>query len=318
MTHDLLSLPSASVQAHESDWLMAALLLVTLAVLALVFGLMILYMVRYRHDSGLDRGTVARKTWRFEIAWTAATLVVFFGLFLWGADLYLRMFRPPAAALKISVVGKQWMWKVEYPGGQHEIDALHVPVSRPIELLMTSEDVIHDFSVPAFRIKHDVLPGRYEELWFTADRPGTYHLFCTQLCGVDHAGMVGEVVVMTAPEFQRWLAANGGAETLAARGRDLFVRFGCAGCHVAGGRGGGGTVRAPDLDGLYESPVPLADRSVVIADDQYLRDSILQPEKQVVASYAPLMPSFAGVIGEDDIVALVAFIKSIGPRGEHE
>lgn len=315
MTHGLLSLPTASVLGRESDWLIAALLLVSLAVLALVFGLMILYIVRYRHDSKLDRGKVARKTWRIEIAWTAATLLVFFGLFLWGADLYLRMFRPPADALKISVVGKQWMWKVEYSGGQREINSLHVPMGRPVELLMTSEDVIHDFSVPAFRIKHDVVPGRYEELWFIADRPGTYHLFCNQLCGVGHSSMVGQVVVMTAPAFQHWLSAHQGSETLAARGRNLFVRFGCAGCHVAGGRGGGGTVRAPDLDGVYGGPVPLSDGSVVIADDQYLHDSILEPRKQVVASYAPLMPSFAGVIGEGDIAALVAFIKSIGPRG---
>ena len=315
MREDILSLPAASVQAGEVDHLLLALLVVTGAVLALVFALMILYMVRYRHDSGLDRGAVATKTWSFEIGWTIATLVVFFGLFLWGANLYVRLFTPPADALKISVIGKQWMWKVEYPGGQREIDTLHVPVNRPVELLLTSEDVIHDFSVPAFRVKHDVVPGRYEDLWFTADKPGAYHLFCTQLCGTGHSSMVGEVIVLTQPDFQRWLSQNGTAVTLAARGRILFTQFGCAGCHMADGRGGNGTVRAPDLDGLYGSPVPLADRSVVIADDQYIRDSIVQPERQVVASYAPLMPSFSGVVSEEDLVALVAFIKSLGAAG---
>ncbi len=313
---NILSLPAASVQASESDALLVALLIVTGAVLALVFGLMILYIARYRAGSTLDRGSLGEKSWRFEIGWTAATLVVFFGLFLWGADLYIRMFEPPSDALRISVIGKQWMWKVEYPGGQREIDQLHVPIGRPVELLLTSEDVIHDFAVPAFRVKHDVVPGRYEEIWFTADRKGTYHLFCTQLCGSGHAAMVGQVVALSAPDFSRWLAQNGGAGTLAAQGQVLFMRYGCSGCHGAQGRGGGGTVRAPALDGVYGSPVPLSDGSVVTADDQYLRDSILQPAKQIVASYQPLMPSFQGVVSEEDLVPLIAYIKSLTARGD--
>jgi len=306
-----LSLPSASVHAVEIDWLMAALLGVTMAVLALVFGLMLLYVVRYRHSSPLDRGDVAQKTWRIEVGWTTATLVVFFGLFLWGANLYVRLFQPPANAMKISVIGKQWMWKVEHSGGQHEINALHVPVNRPVELLMTSEDVIHDFAIPAFRIKHDVLPGRYENLWFTATETGTYHLFCTQFCGTDHSAMVGEIVVLSGPDFQHWLTETGASETLAAQGRTLFTRYGCGGCHFADGRGGNGTVRAPPLDGLYRHPVPLSDGTVVTADDRYIRDSILLPNSQVVAGYAPLMPSFSGVVTEEDLIRLIAYIKSL-------
>jgi len=306
-----LSLPSASVNAVEIDWLMAALLGVTMAVLALVFGLMLLYVVRYRHSSTLDRGDVAKKTWRIEVGWTTATLVLFFGLFLWGADLYVRLFQPPANAMKISVIGKQWMWKVEHTGGQHEINALHVPVNRPVELLMTSEDVIHDFAIPAFRIKHDVLPGRYENLWFTATETGTYHLFCTQFCGTDHSVMGGEIVVLSGPDFQRWLTDTGASETLAAQGRTLFTHYGCSGCHFADGRGGNGTVRAPPLDGLYRHPVPLSDGTVVTADDRYIRDSILLPNSQVVAGYAPLMPSFSGVVTEEDLIRLIAYIKSL-------
>ena len=317
MRTDIFWLPTASVQATEVNWLMFCLLLVTGAVLSLVFGLIVLYGWRYRHDSGLDRGAVAQKTWRIETAWTVATLVAFFGLFVWGADLYVRMFHPPANALKIAVIGKQWMWKVEYPGGQREINTLHVPMNRPVELIMSSEDVIHDFAIPAFRMKHDVVPGRYEEIWFTADRAGTYHLFCNQLCGTGHASMVGQVIVMTAQDYQHWLSQNGTSQDLASRGRVLFTQFGCAGCHMAEGRGGNGTVRAPDLDGVYGSPVPLSDRTVVIADDQYIRDSILQPERQVVASFEPLMPSFAGVVHEEDLVALIAFIKSLGARADH-
>ena len=311
------SLPAASANAPEVDHLLLALLAISAAVLALVFGLMLLYIVKYRAGSGVDRGTIAQKTWRLETGWTIATLAVFFGLFVWGADIYVRLFQPPSGALKIYVIAKQWMWKAEHPGGQREIDAVHLPIGRPIELVMTSEDVIHDFSVPAFRIKHDVLPDRYETLWFTVDRPGTYHLYCTQLCGTSHAKMVGEIVAMRAPDYQGWLEQNGAADTLAEAGKTLFMRYGCSGCHGGNGAGGsqsGSTVRAPRLAGLYGSHVPLSDGTVVPADDRYIRDSILMPEKQLVASYAPVMPSFAGQIGEEDLLKLIAYIKSLAPE----
>ena len=303
--------------APEIDDLIIVLVLISCAVLALVFGLMLLYMFKYRAGSVIDRGAMAKKTWRLETAWTAATLLAFFGLFVWGADLYIRLSQPPADALKIYVIAKQWMWKVEHPGGQREINAVHLPVGRPIELVMTSEDVIHDFSVPAFRIKHDVLPGRYETLWFSADRPGTYHLFCTQLCGTDHAHMVGEVVVMSGAAYQNWLEQNGAGETLAAAGKTLFMRYGCSGCH--GGNGAGGsqsasTVRAPPLAGLYGSPVTLADGRLVTADDRYIRDCILLPDTQRVASYPPVMPSFTGQISEEDLLQIIAYIKSLAPE----
>jgi cytochrome c oxidase subunit 2 len=184
---------------------------------------------------------------------------------------------------------------------------------------MTSEDVIHDFSVPAFRLKHDVLPDRYEVLWFTASRPGTYSLYCTQFCGLDHSKMGGEVVALPPPEFQAWLSKNGGSGTLAAGGQVLFMRYGCSGCHGGNGAGGSNavqsTVRAPSLLGLYGSPVPLSDGTVVVADDRYIHDSIVQPQSQIVAGYAPLMPSFAGQIGEEDLVKLIAYIKSLAPEG---
>ncbi len=312
-----LSLPAASSHAVEVDHLFWALFGITVAVLALVFGLMFLYIMKYRAGNGLDRGAIAKKTWTFETAWTVAALLVFFGLFLWGADLYIRLFRPPANALKIYVIAKQWMWKIEHIGGQREINTLHVPVGRPIELVMTSEDVIHDFSVPAFRIKHDVLPDRYETLWFTVIRPGTYHLFCTQFCGLDHSKMVGEIVALPAPQFVAWLAQNGSSGTLAADGKVLFMRFGCSGCHGGQGAGGsesGSTVRAPALQGLFGSPVPLSNGSVVTADERYIHDSIVLPESQIVAGYAPIMPSFAGQLSEEDILKLVAYIKSLAPE----
>jgi cytochrome c oxidase subunit II len=306
-----LSLPQAALDAPEVDHLLWALFGISVAVLALVFFLLFLYVVKYRASSGLDRGAVAQKSWRVETAWTGLTLLVFLGLFVWGADLYVRLFQAPRDALEVYVVAKQWMWKVEHPGGQREINALHVPAGKAIELVMTSEDVIHDFSVPAFRIKHDVLPDRYETLWFTATRPGTYHLFCTQFCGLDHSKMTGEVVVLRPQEYQRWLAQNEGSGSLAEEGRALFMRFGCSGCHR---EQPGGTVPAPSLAGLYGSPVPLSDGTVIRADERYLHDSIVAPDRQIVAGFAPIMPSYAGQIGEEDILKLVSYIKSLSPE----
>ena len=259
-----LSLPAASSHAAEVDHLLWALLGITAAVLALVFGLMFLYIIKYRADNGLDRGAIAKKTWRFETAWTVATFLVFFGLFMWGANLYIRFFAP-RDALKIYVIAKQWMWKIEHVGGQREINALHVPIGRSIELVMTSEDVIHDFSVPAFRIKHDVLPDRYESLWFTVIRPGTYHLYCTQFCGLDHSKMVGEIVALPPQQFasvacakwqcgQRW------------RRRVRSCSCATAAAAVMAGNGAGGseavqsTVRAPALHGVVRQSRALVGR----------------------------------------------------------
>jgi len=301
-----LWLPAAATSAIRIDGLLIGLLAVSFAVLALVFGLMLLYVVRYRHNSPIDRGALSERSFRFEISWTTATLLIFFGLFIWGSRIYVQLFQPPADALKVYVVAKQWMWKVEHAGGQREINALHVPVDTPVELIMTSQDVIHDFFVPAFRVKRDVLPDQYETLWFRADRLGTYHLFCAQFCGTSHSGMIGDVVVMPAKAYADWLTTNGAGDTLADQGKLLFTRYGSAGCH-----GGHGTLRAPSLDGVYGSPVPLSNGTTIIADDQYIMDSILQPRRDVVASFEPVMPSFSGVIGQDDLVRLVAYIRSL-------
>jgi cytochrome c oxidase subunit 2 len=308
-------LPQATAEAAEVDHLILALTLVSCAVLLLVYGLMWLYMIKYRAGSALDRGAPMQKTWRLEIAWTTATLMIFFGLFLWGADLYVRLFQAPANALRVYVVGKQWLWKIEHEGGQREINALHLPISRPIQLVMTSEDVIHDFSLPAFRIKHDVLPGRYETLWFTVEKPGVYRLFCTQFCGAEHASMVGEVVAMTEPAFEKWLGENRGGATMAAGGRSLYASFGCGQCHGADGGGGtqiGSAAPAPALKNLYGRSVALQDGGFVTADERYLRDAIVAPSTWRVAGYPPLMPSFQGQIDEDNLLKIVAYIKSLG------
>ena len=304
--------PTASDYASQINILFGALLIIGALTAGLVFFLMLFFANKYRHGSNADRSGTTKKTWRFEVAWTAATLLIFVGLAVWGADIYLHLYNPPANAVQIFVVGKQWMWKAQHPGGQREINALHVPVGQPIRLVLASQDVIHSFFIPALRIKQDVVPGRYETMWFRADKVGRYHLFCAEYCGTDHAHMGGWITVMEPRDFGRWLQAQGGEETLAAEGKELFRRYGCSGCHEAGG-----TVRAPRLEGVFGSPVPLSDGSVVIADERYVRDSILDPKAQVAAGYAPVMPTFAGQIGEDDLAKLVAYVESIGPEQAH-
>lgn len=300
---------SASGYANRVDFLFICLLVITTLTVGLVFFLLLYFANKYRHGSNAVRHLPTKKTWRFEIAWTAATLMIFVGLAVWGADLYLHLYNPPADALQIFVVGKQWMWKAQHPGGQREINELHVPVGQDVRLVMASQDVIHSFYIPALRIKQDVVPGRYETMWFRADRVGRYHLFCAEYCGTDHARMGGWVTVMNPRDFANWLQQQGGQETLAAQGEQLFHRYGCSGCHEPGG-----TVRAPNLNGVFGSPVPLSDGSVVIADEGYIRDSILNPKAQVAAGYDPVMPTFKGQVSEDDLAKLVAYIESIGPQ----
>ena len=282
---------AASATGAETDHLLWALLAASLAVLLLVCGLMLLYAIRYRAASPADRGNPEGKSWVVEIAWTSATLAVFFALFLWGAGLYIRLDGVPEGALPIYVVGKQWMWKAEYPDGQREINGLHVPAGHPVELIMTSEDVIHDLSIPALRIKHDVLPGRYDTLWFQAAEPGSYHLFCTQFCGTDHAAMGGVVTVMSEADYAGWLASQPSEGSLPALGRAVYLGHGCGGCHDGRGTGGGRSLAV-----------------VAGAGEAWLRDAILHPER----AGASRMPSFAGQIGEEDLAKLVAYIKSLG------
>lgn len=298
-----------SSYAGDVDLLFAGLLTVSLLVLALLFVLIVVFVVRYRKGSSADRGDRIKKSWRWEVSWTTATFIGFLALFVWGASLYLRVFDTGSDGLPIYVVAKQWMWKVQHPGGQREINELHIPAGRKIRLTMASQDVIHSFFVPAFRVKHDVVPGRYQSIWFKAEKPGVFSLLCAEYCGTDHSAMTGRIVVMKPADFSTWLQRQDVDGTMASQGAALFRSLGCSGCH-----GNGGTVRAPPLQGVYGRPVPLSDGTTVIADERYIRDSILQPRSQIVASYEPLMPSFAGRITEDDLVKIVAYIKSLGPE----
>jgi cytochrome c oxidase subunit II len=283
------------------------------AILAMVVGMMVTFCIRYRHGSTASRTGRVEKTWHWEIGWTTATLIGFLVLFVWGASIYICLYKSPPGDIEIYVVGKQWMWKMQHPGGQREIDALHVPVDKTIRLVLASQDVIHSFFIPAFRIKHDVVPGTYETLWFKATKPGTYKIECTQYCGVQHATMKGEVVVMSSADYEEWLTEEGGHRSLALEGEALFRQHGCSGCH-----GINSTVHAPALDGLYGSLVHLQDGSVRRADERYIRDCILTPRTFTVAGYPPVMPDFTGQIGEDDLMKLVAYIQSLGGKKESQ
>jgi cytochrome c oxidase subunit II len=281
------------------------------AIMATVLAMMLSFCIRYRRGSAISRADRVQKTWHWEIVWTAGTLGAFLILFVWGAQIYVWLFQAPPGDEEVYVVGKQWMWKVEHPGGQREINALHVPVEKTIRVVMASEDVIHSFFVPAFRVKRDVVPGTLETIWFKPNKTGVFKLECTQYCGLQHAAMVGEVVVMSGPDYARWLTEQGLHESIAEQGAQVFRAHGCSGCH-----GENSTVHAPSLVGLYGTLVHLQDGSVRLADEAYLRDCILNPRSFTVAGYPPIMPDFSGQLGEDDLLKVIAYIKSLGSRQE--
>jgi len=300
--------------AHGSsvDLLFIGLLASAILALVLLFFLLLRFAIHYRAGNArADRDHRIKKSWKLETAWTAATLVAFLALFVWGARLYLDLYDVPKNAEPIYVVAKQWMWKVQHLGGQREINELHIPVNHTVRLIMSSQDVIHSFFIPAFRVKHDVLPGTSEEIWFDPRKAGVFHLFCAEYCGTDHSRMTGRIVVMGQPEFEQWLARQDLNGTLAEQGVNLFRRSGCGGCH-----GNGSTVRAPQLAGLYGKRVPLSDGTMEVADERFIRDSILKPRTRIAAGYQPLMPSYEGKLSEDEIVKIVAYIKSLGDDTE--
>jgi cytochrome c oxidase subunit 2 len=296
----------ASSMAGQVDLLFWFLVLVTVFFMSIVFLPMFYFLYKYRRGNDVDRTPLNITTWKIEVVWSVIPLGIGIVIFLWGAGLYMREEQSPRDALEINVVGKQWMWNVQHLEGKRELNELHVPIGRTINLTMTSQDVIHSFFIPVFRIKHDVVPGRYTTEWFKATKTGTFHLFCTELCGAEHSGMVGKVVVLTQPEYQQWINQGTGQDSLAAAGEKLYLGLGCSGCH-----GENSKIRAPSLAGLYGHPVPLDTGEIVIADDRYIHDSILLPLKQVVASYEPVMPSYQGQISEEQVFQLIQYIKSL-------
>jgi len=301
----------ASTLAPQVDLLFYTLLAFSFALGTFLVFLVVRYSVLYRAGSGADRTGPRGRHIVIEVAWTSASALIALGIFIWGASLFLERDNPPAGAIEIQGFGKQWMWKFEHDNGRREINELHVPAGKPVIVKLGSEDVIHSLFIPAFRVKQDAVPGMATSLWFEATKPGTYDLFCAEYCGTEHSRMRGHVTVMTDQDFAAWLAASPSTQTLAEEGAALFRSYGCSGCH-----GPGGTVRAPRLEGVFGHPVALADRRTVMADEAYIRDSILNPTKDVAAGYDPIMPSFKDLIEEDDLMRLVAYVKSLGTAGK--
>lgn len=299
--------PQAASGSHEVDALFFALTLISLFFIAIIFLPILFFSIKYRRGSPADRSNPANGSNLLESGWTLGAVVLSLGLFGWGALGYFHLERKPADAIEVQVVGKQWMWKIQHAEGKREINELHVPVDRTIALTMTSQDVIHSFFVPAFRVKQDVVPGKYTSEWFKPTRTGEYHIFCSQYCGTQHARMIGRVIVMQPAAYEKWLKSGEQTESIVLAGQRLFHDRGCSGCHAANSK-----FHAPLLEGLYRKPVPLADGTMVTADDQYLRDSILQPAKQISAGYENIMPSYTGHLSEEEILALIAYLKAIG------
>ena len=308
----IFSLPEATTHAERVDHIFYGLLVLSGLTMLVVFALVLVLAIRYRRGSGAKRGPLPEIVSReFEIGWTMATLFLFAFLFWWAASADLSSLAAPANALEIHVVAKQWMWKTQHPNGAREIDALHIPVDKPVRLVMTSQDVIHSFFVPAFRVKQDVVPGREAEIWFQATKTGVFPLLCAEYCGTDHSMMRGRIIVMRQEDYADWLTKQPEGDDLAHVGAKLFVARGCSGCHADASR-----VHAPKLAGLYGRSVQLSDGRQVKADDGYIRDSILQPKRDIAAGYEPIMPSYAGLLDDGEIQSLTAYIRSLTSQTE--
>jgi len=299
---------SASTMAGRVDALYFFLIGITVFFSTLIAVLIVVFAIRYRRRSPNAIGVATAGGLWLEIAWVAVPLAIGLVIFVWSASVFFAMARPPDETLDVYVVGKQWMWKVQHLDGQREIDELHVPLGRAVRLTMTSEDVIHSFFVPAFRVKADVVPGRYTTVWFEPTRPGRYQLFCAEYCGTQHSGMTGTIVVMEQHDYQSWLTGGAPEGSLAATGERLFADLACDTCHRPDAQG-----RGPVLEGLFGAQVQLLTGEMVTVDEAYLRTSILRPAAQVAAGFQPIMPAFQGQVSEEDLLALIEYIKSLDP-----
>lgn len=305
--HALLLWPqAASVDAVQSDHLIWSFTLLTLLLTGPIFLAIAWFAIRFRAGKEVHRDYADGKNRLLEISWMLIPFLLTLIFFYWGAQLFDKHKHAPANALKIEAIGRQWMWKFQHPGGQSEINDLHVPTGEPVLINMISQDVIHALYLPALRIQMETLPGRYTQLWFKADKPGTYRLYCSEYCGTDHSKMAGLLTIMTPADYAAWLHSSGDTTSLAAQGRTLFSSYGCSGCHD-----NGSTVRAPSLAGVYGTPVPMLAGGTIVADESYVRDKILDPDRNLIAGYKQVMPAFKGVIPEDRLVLLTAYIRSL-------
>ena len=301
--------PAASTIAGGVDELYYVLSGITAFFAVLIFSIIFYFMVKYRRRSDDEKSTPTHTSMALELTWTIIPSLICAVLFLWASELYVRNSRPPAASSEIFVIGKQWMWHIQHPEGPREIDELHVPVGVPIKVTMTSQDVIHDFYIPAFRVKKDALPGRYSSIWFQATETGTYHLFCAQYCGTNHSEMIGWVYVMTPTDYATWLAGGEKTESMAQQGEQLFSQFGCGTCHVSGAGG-----RGPSLVGLYGKPEKFQSGQSRVVDEALIREAILNPNSVQMSGYPAIMPTYQGQIDEEQVLKLIAYVKSLSPE----
>jgi len=303
---------AASTMAGQVDVLYYFLIAVSVFFVCLIFFLIYLFAVRYRRRSEDDIPKEIPGLLKLELVWSIIPLILVMVAFAWGATLYFDTYTPPDDALEIYVVGKQWMWHIQHPTGQREINELHVPVGQPVKLTMATEDVIHSFYVPAFRVKKDVVPGRYTTMWFEATLPGEYHLFCAEYCGTKHSEMGGRIVVMEPADYQNWLSGAEGNEPLEVVGEKKFQQLACHTCHTDKPN-----ARGPSLVGVFGKPVQLKSGETVIVDEEYIRESILNPNKKIAAGYKPVMPTFKGQISEVGLLQITAYIKSLANSGSN-
>ena len=299
--------PRASTVAEGVDQLHYFLTVLTLFFTFVIFTIIFYFMVRYRRRSEDEQPPATVTYMPLELGWTIVPTLICVVVFVWSASLYFRNASPPNASMEIIVIGKQWMWHIQHPEGVREINELHVPVGVPVKLTLTSQDVIHDFFIPAFRVKRDATPGRYSSMWFQATKTGTFHFFCAQYCGQGHAAMIGWVHVMSPEDYAAWLSGSNRGESMTQAGERLFQQYGCATCHVADGTG-----RGPSLVGQFGKPQKLRDGQTLLVDEAFLRRAITQPNSMPIPVYAPVMPSFQGQLNEEQILQLISYVKSLG------
>jgi cytochrome c oxidase subunit 2 len=296
----------ASTFAHDVDALYLFLIAVTAFFSLLIGALVVVFAIKYRRKSPDEVALEVHESGLLEIVWTVIPFGLVLVMFFWGAKVFFQITRPPANSIEIYVTARQWMWKLQHTDGRREMNELHVPVGSPVRLIMASEDVIHSFFVPAFRFKRDVVPGRFSTAWFEATRPGKYHLFCAEYCGTRHSNMIGWIYVMTPADYQAWLSGGTPGETLASAGAKRFVEQACNTCH--GEQKG---ARGPSLSGLYGKTVRMQSGQTLPADEAYIRESIVNPQAKILEGYPPIMPTYQGLISEEGLLQLTAYIKSL-------
>jgi cytochrome c oxidase subunit 2 len=298
----------ASTLAPRVDNLYLFIVAVTAFFGVLVSVLVVYFAAKYRTNDPLAIGARITGSIPLELAWSIIPFLISLVIFLWAADVYFDLYRPPDQTLEVYSTGKRWMWKFQHLDGQSEINELHVPVGKAVKVTFTSEDVLHSLYMPAFRTKADAIPGRYSSIWFTATRVGEYPIYCAEYCGTRHSGMIGKVVVMDPADYQSWLG-GGSAGSLSARGERLFNDLACNTCHQNDGSG-----RGPSLVNKFGTDEQLASGSMVSVNESYVRESILNPQTQIVAGYQPLMPTFQGLVDEEGVLALVEYVKTLAAQ----